>query len=95
MINFNKNDYFAIIRSLEKYDLKDLKSISEYVKKEEKVVKLFLEKMMKNLNKLPEKEKIEKNMQRFLRNIENKEKSSKILAKKCAGIERFQDLTFE
>lgn len=47
---------------------------------------------MKLIDELSEGERIKKNIERYYKNVQCKEKSSKILASKCAGIERYSDL---
>ena len=47
---------------------------------------------MKLIDELSEGERIKKNIERYYKNVQCKEKSSKILANKCAGIERYSDL---
>lgn len=64
------------------------------MKKDINEVKPYLLKMLEKVDILTDGEKIKKNIERYYKNLENKEKSSKILTWKCAGINNYNEIEF-
>ena len=71
--DFTKNDYYCIIRCLEKFEKDDFEGISKVLNKDKKVVERYLSVLFEKINDLEDKEKIFKNMKRKKDNDQKKD----------------------
>ena len=92
--DFSKNDFQGVIKCFENFERNDYDSISKYLNKKKDRTKLFVEKVLGNLDLLKDGNRIKKNLEKFEKNKENLKKNRFLLKWKCKNLKNYTEICF-
>lgn len=92
---WNKNEFAAFVRGLERFGENDSESIANYMEREVEEIDEYMKIFFQRIDEIVEKEKILANLEKLKKSKETKKQHQQLVDAKCSDIKHFYDLKFE